>query len=98
MPEASPPHRQARAPLAIPMAEAKNRLSSLVARAERGEEIAITRRGVSVARLVPEPGSGKGLADRRKQVDNALQRLRQLGADVQLEGDLRTLARQGLDG
>jgi prevent-host-death family protein len=40
--------------LALPLAEAKNHLSALVARAEQGEEIAITGRGVPVARLVPE--------------------------------------------
>ena len=33
--------------------EAKNRLSELVDRAERGEEIVITRRGKAVAKLVP---------------------------------------------
>ena len=33
--------------------EAKNRLSELVERAARGEEIVITRRGQSVARLMP---------------------------------------------
>ena len=33
--------------------EAKNRLSELVERAGRGEEIVITRRGAQVARLVP---------------------------------------------
>jgi len=33
--------------------EAKNRLSELVERAARGEEIVITRRGEPVARLVP---------------------------------------------
>jgi len=33
--------------------EAKNRLSELVDRASRGEEIVITRRGEEVARLVP---------------------------------------------
>lgn len=33
--------------------EAKNRLSELVERAARGEEILITRRGVQVARLMP---------------------------------------------
>lgn len=33
--------------------EAKNRLSELVDRAARGEEIVITRRGEQVARLVP---------------------------------------------
>ena len=33
--------------------EAKNRLSELVERALRGEEIVITRRGEQVARLMP---------------------------------------------
>ncbi len=33
--------------------EAKNRLSELVERAARGEEIVITRRGQQVARLMP---------------------------------------------
>ena len=33
--------------------EAKNRLSELINRVEAGEEIAITRRGKVVARLVP---------------------------------------------
>jgi prevent-host-death family protein len=33
--------------------EAKNKLSELLDRAERGEEVVITRRGKAVARLVP---------------------------------------------
>lgn len=33
--------------------EAKNRLSELVERAARGEEIVITRRGQQIARLMP---------------------------------------------
>ena len=33
--------------------EAKNKLSELLARAERGEEVIITRRGRPVAKLVP---------------------------------------------
>lgn len=33
--------------------EAKNRLSALLERVERGEEIVITRRGKPVAKLVP---------------------------------------------
>ncbi len=33
--------------------EAKNKLSELVDRAERGEEVVITRRGKPVARIVP---------------------------------------------
>ena len=33
--------------------EAKNKLSELLARAEKGEEVVITRRGRPVAKLVP---------------------------------------------
>lgn len=39
----------------IPLAEAKARLSELVARVERGETVRITRRGKPVVRLAPEP-------------------------------------------
>lgn len=43
--------------------EAKNRLSDLVERAARGEEIVITRRGEQVARLLPpEATNAQGLA------------------------------------
>lgn len=49
--------------------EAKNRLSELVERAARGEEIVITRHGVSVARLLPAEVpeahvQGRALAER----------------------------------
>ena len=46
----------------VALFEAKNRLSELINRVEAGEEIAITRRGKVVARLVP---AGAGLADQR---------------------------------
>jgi prevent-host-death family protein len=43
--------------------EAKNRLGTLLDRAERGEEITITRRGRAVARLVPaQSGTERGKA------------------------------------
>lgn len=49
--------------------EAKNRLSELVERAARGEEIVITRRGEQIARLMPPLapdalGRARGLAAR----------------------------------
>ena len=74
---------------AVPLAEAKNHLSALVARVEKGEEIAITRRGVPVVRLVPDP------ADLNLRA--GLERLHQLRANVVIEGDLRAIAREGLD-
>jgi len=42
---------------AIPIGEAKTRLSELVRRVEAGEEIVLRRRGKRVARLVAEPAS-----------------------------------------
>jgi prevent-host-death family protein len=83
--------------LAVPLAEAKNQLSALVARVEQGEEIAITRRGVPVARLVPDIGHRHGRDGRRAQVAVALERLQQLRAGSLLEGNLRVIAREGLD-
>lgn len=38
----------------IPVVEAKAQFSALLAAAESGEEVAITRRGKVVARLVPD--------------------------------------------
>jgi prevent-host-death family protein len=83
--------------LAVPLAAAKNQLSALVARVERGEEIAITRRGVPVVRLVPDPGAINRGAGRRQRVALALERLQQLRSGVDLEGNLGLIAREGLD-
>ena len=67
--------------------EAKNRLSELIERALRGEEITITRRGQVVARLVPPEGArGRstaadavaGLRDARKGVRLGVESLRAL--------------------
>lgn len=82
---------------AVPLAQAKNHLAALVARVEKGEEIAITRRGVPVVRLVPDPGSHYRRAGRREQVAAVLERLHQLRANVVIEGDLQVIARDGLD-
>ena len=83
--------------LAVPLAAAKDQLSALVARVEQGEEIAITRRGVPVVRLVPESGKLNGPAGRGERVALALERLQQLRSGVVLEGDLGLIAREGLD-
>jgi prevent-host-death family protein len=39
--------------LAVPLAEAKNKLSELVDRVSRGEEFVITRHDRDIARLIP---------------------------------------------
>lgn len=83
--------------VSVPLAEAKNHLSALVARVERGEEISISRRGVPVVRLVPDSGPPCSGAERAGQVGAALERLRQLRTDLLLEGDLQAIAREGLD-
>ncbi len=97
MPDSPAGASQRQPTLAVPLAEAKNQLSALVARVEQGEEIAITRRGVPVVRLVPDFGHRHGRAGRREQVAEALERLQQLRTGSLLEGDLRVIAREGLD-
>ena len=53
--------------------EAKTHLPQLLARAERGETIIITRHGRATARIVPE-------AHRRQQeIDQAIEDIKQLG-------------------
>jgi len=81
----------------VPLAEAKNQRSALVARVEQGEEIAITRRGLPVARLVPDPQRQADSGERARMVTRAIERLQALRADLTLDGDLRTIAREGLD-
>ena len=76
----------------VTLADAKNRLSELVRRAEAGEEVVVTRRGRPVARLVratADPAAG--------QVERAFARLAQLRSGKVLEGDIKSLARAGLD-
>lgn len=79
----------------VSVAEAKNHLSELIARAEAGEEISVTRHGKPVARLVaamvidPE--------EQRARVEKAFRKLATLRSQVQLEGDLKSIAREGLD-
>ncbi|HWK82438.1 MAG TPA: type II toxin-antitoxin system prevent-host-death family antitoxin [Caldimonas sp.] len=49
----------------VALFDAKNRLSELIHRVEAGEEIAITRRGKVVARLVPAPPEEAGQRARK---------------------------------
>lgn len=58
---------------AIGLFEAKTHLSELVARAERGEEVVITRHNKPVAKLVPVAAPAADAASRRAAV-NALLR------------------------
>ena len=81
----------------VPLATAKNELSALVDRVEHGEAITITRRGVPVVRLVQHQPCADSAHTREAVVDAALSRLQTLRAALVLEGDLRQIAREGLD-
>ena len=72
--------------------EAKNRLSELVERAARGEEIVITRRGKPVARLVPPE-----VTDAQSQALALAERIRRSRAQHALGGGvaLRELIEEG---
>lgn len=61
--------------------EAKNKLGQLLDLAEQGEEIAITRHGKEVARLVPARGAFDRQAARR-----AADEIREMSRGVGLEG------------
>ncbi len=74
----------------ISLFDAKTHLSRLVAGAERGEVVTITRRGKPVARLVPAVAP-IGAADRRA----LLRRLRSFRARIAGRVDVRALVREG---
>jgi prevent-host-death family protein len=59
--------------------ETKNKLAALLDRAERGEEIVITRHGKAVARLVPNVG-----AFDRSQARAAAERIRARARNLKL--------------
>ena len=60
----------------IGLFEAKTHLSELIARAERGEEVIITRHNKPVAKLVPVHGQPPFDRDKRRQAIEDLSRLR----------------------
>ncbi|WP_332674272.1 type II toxin-antitoxin system Phd/YefM family antitoxin [Aromatoleum sp.] len=81
----------------VPIYDAKNRFSELVAAVERGDEVSITRRGVPVAKLVAASADEADADARRARVAAALATLRKLRERVELEGNLKEIARAGLD-
>ncbi|MFT3802655.1 MAG: type II toxin-antitoxin system prevent-host-death family antitoxin [Burkholderiaceae bacterium] len=80
----------------ISVAEAKNRLSELIVLVEAGEEFFVTRHGKPVARLVAA-GEEVEATDRRARVVDAMRGLARLRRGVTLDGDLKSIAREGLD-
>ena len=82
----------------VPVYEAKNRFSELLAAVEQGETISITRRGAPVARLIAEPAASKASRnDARKRIAAGFERLRVLRAGFSLDGDIKAIARKGAD-
>ena len=87
----------------IPVYEAKTRLSELLARAQQGETLTITRHGKPMARLVAaEPavsyGAGVGVESHESQeVAAAFEELTRLRAGLRLGGPLREAIEAGRD-
>lgn len=81
--------------ITMPLAEAKNRLSELIARAESGEEVRVTRRGRPVARLVPV--AEITTESRQTRVAEVFRQLERLTPQLRLEGELKAIAHEGLD-
>lgn len=79
----------------VSIADAKNRLSELVKRAEAGEQITLTRRGRPVARL--EVTQLSKTPSQAAQVAGVFAALTRLRAGTSLDGNLKAIARQGLD-
>ena len=78
----------------VPLAQAKNHLSELIGRVERGETVAVTRRGKPVVQLVAYPTEGS--PQQGERVRQVFDRLRLLRSGVSLEDDPKTVAREGL--
>lgn len=75
---------------AVGLFEAKTRLSALVDRVARGEEITITKHGTPVAVLVPAGNI------RRRDPGKVAERIRTLRKGVRLEGlSIRQLIEEG---
>lgn len=75
----------------VPVFEAKNRFSALVAEAERGHEVTITRRGVAVARIVPV-----GPVFDRERARRAADGLLRVSQGARLDGlSIRALIEEG---
>jgi prevent-host-death family protein len=68
----------AQAAISVGAYDAKTRLSELLDRVERGEQIVITRHGKPIARLVPE--GGHNVADALAAVDELTRQRKELAA------------------
>jgi prevent-host-death family protein len=84
----------------IPLSEAKNTLSALIARVEAGDEVEITRRGRTVARVVPPQAPAKASRSQSEQVRDAFHRILEIARRVDMADtspeSLKALYREGL--
>ena len=78
--------------------EAKNRLPSLLEAAAKGEVITITKRGRSVARLMPPAHADREQAERAVRNIRALRRKIRWSGTVEEILELRDAGRQQVDG
>lgn len=78
----------------VSVSDAKNRLNELIARVCAGEAIVVTRHGKPVVRLVAIEDDA--VSGRVARIKAALARLAVLGQAINLDGDLKAIAREGL--
>ena len=81
----------------VPVFEAKNRFSELLAAVEHGEEITITRHGAPIARLVALNASAQPAPEQRERVSAVMQHLRAFGAGAELGCTVQQAIQQGRD-
>ena len=77
--------------------EAKNRLSELVAAAQNGDEITITRHGTPVARLVAMDSGNLSMEGQSQTVQAQMQVLAQLGQAISPSMDIQEAIQTGRD-
>ena len=77
--------------------EAKNRLSELVAAAQNGDEITITRHGTPVARLVAMDSGNLPMEGQSQTVQAQMQVLAQLGQAISPSLDIQEAIQTGRD-
>jgi prevent-host-death family protein len=78
----------------LSVAEAKARLSDVLAQVEAGEEVVITRRGVAIARIVAEPAVRSPQFDMAELFEFVDGQPMHVGMDAgQCVGEMRTDAR-----
>lgn len=81
--------------ITISLAEAKNRFSELVTRVQNGEQVSVTRRGKPVVNMVAADNASE--PQQQAQVADVFQQLAAISANRNLSGDLKAMAREGLD-